>query len=396
MHWCDVINELSEDGDTNEHALNPFNGHMVKKQRSSWNITPNYKMRDFFNKMNNETSFNPDKMPTFIFGKQENDADLKHMCLGFLFLERKSYPNDRLGGIIDQTPIFKSVTDFAHGYMMSYSYINCEVPDVTTKTVKIDGYVQQFYNHMMIQNLRLDAHFDFSNPRSYYLRDYVTGLINPQWISPVGWMLVGKSILENTKISQDLKSKVISRYKSAIVDMSNIEGLFANVGSLACDLTPMNEIYETERRETLIKALRDGVKDISEKAITSYLTNFECFRRAVDSVVGTEYNEGIPMPDFIIQVNEDFDDPRSREAHKFVQDERAERLGKDINEANEKLQEIVSLIYYRARNVISTLVKDTSYYDLGEKKDMFVAFGTNFNNTKYEEKVLEIIKAANL
>ena len=246
MHWCDVINELSEDGDTNEHALNPFNGHMVKKQRSSWNITPNYKMRDFFNKMNNETSFNPDKMPTFIFGKQENDADLKHMCLGFLFLERKSYPNDRLGGIIDQTPIFKSVTDFAHGYMMSYSYINCEVPDVTTKTVKIDGYVQQFYNHMMIQNLRLDAHFDFSNPRSYYLRDYVTGLINPQWISPVGWMLVGKSILENTKISQDLKSKVISRYKSAIVDMSNIEGLFANVGSLACDLTPMNEIYDRD------------------------------------------------------------------------------------------------------------------------------------------------------
>ena len=102
------------------------------------------------------------------------------------------------------------------------------------------------------------------------------------------------------------------------------------------------------------------------------------------------------MPDFIIQVNEDFDDPRSREAHKFLQDERAERLGKDLNEANEKLQEMVSLIYYRARNVISTLVKEKSYYDLGEKKDMFVAFGTNFNNTKYEEKVLEIIKAANL
>ena len=246
MHWCDVINELGEDGDTNEHALNPFNGHMVKKQRSSWNITPNYKYRDFFNKMNNETSFNPDKAPTFIFGKQENDADLKHMCLGFLFLERKPYLNDRLGGIVDQSPIFKSVTDFAHGYMMSYSYMNCEVPDVTIKTIKIDGYIQQFYNHMMIQKLRLDLQFDLSKPRSLYLRDYVTGLINPQWISPVGWMLIGKTISENSKINQDLKSEVISRYKSAIVDVSNIEGLFSNVGSLACDLTPMTEINDRD------------------------------------------------------------------------------------------------------------------------------------------------------
>ena len=246
MHWCDVINELAEDNDTNEHALNPFNGVMRKKQRSSWNITPNYKMRDFFNKMTGETTFDPNKMPTFVFGKQENDADLKHMCLGFLLLERKPYPNDRLGGIVDQTPIFKSVTDFAHGYMMSYSYMNCEVPYVTTKTIKIDGYIQQFYNHMMIQKLRLDLQFELSKPRSLYLRDYVTGLINPQWISPVGWMLISKTISENSKINQDLKSEVISRYKSAIVDVSNIEGLFANVGSLACDLTPMTEINDRD------------------------------------------------------------------------------------------------------------------------------------------------------
>ena len=151
-----------------------------------------------------------------------------------------------------------------------------------------------------------------------------------------------------------------------------------------------------DEKEGLIKALKDGVKDISENAIKHYLADFEYFKDVSNLLVKKEYEEGIPMPDFIIQVNEDFDDPRSREAHKFVQDERAERLGKDLNEANEKLQEIVSLIYYRARNVIFTLVKETSYYDLGEKKDMFVAFGTNFNNTKYEEKVLEIIKAANL
>lgn len=247
MHWCDVINELAEDGDSNEHALNPFNGHMEKKQRSSWNNTPSYKMRDFFNKMNNETSFNPDKAPAFLFGKQENDADLKHMCLGFLFLERKPYPNDRLGGIVDQTPIFKSVTDFAHGYMMSYSYFNCEGNLVPVKTIKVDGYIQQFYNHAFMSNIRYEYDLDYTHDRrEIYLRNYTTGFINPQWISPVGWMLVGKSIFDNPKLDEDLKNTVLSRFKSAIVDMSNIEGLFANVGALACDLTPMNEIYDKD------------------------------------------------------------------------------------------------------------------------------------------------------
>ena len=247
MHWCDVINELAEDGDSNEHALNPFNGHMEKKQRSSWNNTPSYKMRDFFNKMNNETSFNPDKAPAFLFGKQENDADLKHMCLGFLFLERKPYPNDRLGGIVDQTPIFKSVTDFAHGYMMSYSYFNCEGNLVPVKTIKVDGYIQQFINHAFMSNIRYEYDLDYTHDRrEVYLRNYTTGFINPQWISPVGWMLVGKSIFDNPKLDEDLKNTVLSRFKSAIVDMSNIEGLFANVGALACDLTPMNEIYDKD------------------------------------------------------------------------------------------------------------------------------------------------------
>ena len=246
MHWCDVINELSEDGDTNEHALNPFNGHMEKKQRSSWNNTPSYKMRDFFNKMTGDKAFNPNKLPTFIFGKQENDADLKHMCLGFLFLERKPYPNDRLGGIVDQTPIFKSVTDFAHGYMMSYSYINSEVPDMNTKTIKIDGYIQQFYNHMMIQYFDYGLATDCSKPRDNYQRTYLTGLINPQWLSPIGWMLVGKSISANNKVDQSLKTTVLNKYKSAILDMTNIEGLFANVGALSCDLTPLTEIGDID------------------------------------------------------------------------------------------------------------------------------------------------------
>lgn len=247
MHWCDVINELAEDGDSNEHALNPFNGHMEKKQRSSWNNTPSYKMRDFFNKMTGDKVFDPNKLPTFIFGKQENDADLKHMCLGFLFLERKPYPNDRLGGNVDQTPVFKSVTDFAHGYMMSYSYMNCEVTDVTTKTIKIDGYIQQFLNHMFMQKINYVYDFDFTHNRAQeYLRGYMTGHINPQWISPIGWMLIGKSIFDNRKLDEDLKNAVLNRFKSAIVDMSNMEGLFANVGAVACDLTPMNEIYDKD------------------------------------------------------------------------------------------------------------------------------------------------------
>lgn len=262
MHWCDVINELAEDSDSNEHAVNPFNGHMSKKQRSSWNITPNYKMRDFFNKMTGETTFDPNKMPTFIFGKQENDADLKHMCLGFLFLERKPYPNDRLGGNVDQTPIFKSVTDFAHGYMMSYSYMNCEGSILSVKTIKTDGYIQQFLNHIFMQEVNFDYDFDFThNRQTEYLRGYMTGFINPQWISPIGWMLVGKSIFDNRKLDEDLKNAVLNRFKSAIVDMSNMEGLFANVGALACDLTPMNEIYDKDLfMDQIIKIMIAGVK----------------------------------------------------------------------------------------------------------------------------------------
>jgi hypothetical protein len=246
MHWCDVINELAEDGDTNEAALNPFNGAMRKKQRNSWNITPNYKYRDFFNKMNNETSFNPDKAPTFIFGKQENDTDFKHMGFAFMFLGKESYPNDRLGGMIDQTPIFKSVTDFSHGYMMSYSYINCEVPDMNTKTIKIDGYLQQFLNHMLIQKFRFDIDCDFTRDRNtLYLRNYINGLINLQWLSPIGWMYLGKTIDDN-KLDETTRRYVKNNFKPAVIDMSNMEGLFANIGALSCDLTPMNEINDID------------------------------------------------------------------------------------------------------------------------------------------------------
>ena len=245
MHWCDVINELAEDGDSNEHALNPFNGHMEKKQRSSWNNTPSYKMRDFFNKMTGETTFDPNKAPTFMFGKQENDVDFKHMGFAFMFLERKPYPNDRLGGIVNQTPIFKSVTDFAHGYMMSYSYINPEIPNMNIRTVKTDGYIQQFYNHMFPQNINYEYDFNFSVDRANYLRGYCTAFLNLQWLSPIGWMLLGKSINDN-RLDTSIKGYVANNYKPAVVDMSNIEGLFANIGALACDLTPMNEIYDKD------------------------------------------------------------------------------------------------------------------------------------------------------
>lgn len=283
MHWCDVINELAEDSDSNEHALNPFNGHMEKKQRSSWNNTPSYKMRDFFNKMNNETSFNPDKAPAFLFGKQENDADLKHMCLGFLFLERKPYPNDRLGGIVDQTPIFKSVTDFAHGYMMSYSYFNCEGNLVPVKTIKVDGYIQQFINHAFMSNINYEYDLDYTHDRrEVYLRNYTTGFINPQWISPIGWMLIGKSIFDNPKLDEDLKNAVLSRFKSAIVDMSNMEGLFANVGALACDLTSMNEIYDKYLfMDQIGKIMINGVK----RNVHAYSNRFGLYSYNEDDVL---------------------------------------------------------------------------------------------------------------
>lgn len=244
MHWCDVINELGEDGDTNEHALNPFNGHMVKKQRSSWNITPNYKMRDFFKAMTGEVTFNPDKAPTFIFGKQENDADFKHMGFAFMFIAKEIYPNDRLGGYVNQAPIFKSVTDFAHGYMMSYSYINPEISSMSIRTIKIDGYMQQFQNHMFAQNINYEYDMDFSVDRtSHYLRGYISAYINLQWISPIGWMYLGKT-LDDNKINGSDKNYLNNNFKPGILELTNMEGLFSNIGALACDLTPMNEIYD--------------------------------------------------------------------------------------------------------------------------------------------------------
>lgn len=107
-----------------------------------------------------------------------------------------------------------------------------------------------------------------------------------------------------------------------------------------------------------------------------------------------DFSNAIPTPDFLIQVNEDFSDPRSREAHKFTQDARAEKQGKDTNEKDEGLQDGVTEVYYEFRNIYSDIIKETCKFDLGEKKDMFIAFGTNFGNTEYEEKIFDIIKNA--
>lgn len=107
-----------------------------------------------------------------------------------------------------------------------------------------------------------------------------------------------------------------------------------------------------------------------------------------------DFNRGIPVPDFLVQVNEDFEDPRSREAHKFTQDARAEQRAKDSNESDEELQDAVAMAYYYYRNIYSGIIEATCKFDLGEKKDMFVPFGTNFGNEKYEEKIFEILKNA--
>ena len=107
-----------------------------------------------------------------------------------------------------------------------------------------------------------------------------------------------------------------------------------------------------------------------------------------------DFNRGIPVPDFLVQVNEDFDDPRSREAHKFTQDARAEQRAKDSNESDEELQDAVAMAYYYYRNIYSGIIEATCKFDLGEKKDMFIPFGTNFGNEKYEEKIFEILKNA--
>lgn len=114
----------------------------------------------------------------------------------------------------------------------------------------------------------------------------------------------------------------------------------------------------------------------------------------ISHVFNGDFRLGTPIPDFLIQVNEDFEDPRSKEAHKFTQDARAEQRAKDTNEKNEDLQDIVAMVYYYHRNIYSGMIEATCNFDLGKKKDMFIPFGTNFGNEKYEEKIFEILKNA--
>jgi dTMP kinase len=116
--------------------------------------------------------------------------------------------------------------------------------------------------------------------------------------------------------------------------------------------------------------------------------------RGISSVFNLDFKKGTPVPDFLIQVNEDFGDVRSREAHKFTQDARAAEREKDSNEKDELLQDTVAMVYYYYRNYYSEIVGCTCKYDLGEKKDMFIPFGTNFGNLNYEEKIFNILKKA--
>lgn len=116
--------------------------------------------------------------------------------------------------------------------------------------------------------------------------------------------------------------------------------------------------------------------------------------RGMSCIFNLDFKNGTPVPDFLIQVNEDFADTRSREAHKFTQDARAAEREKDSNEKDELLQDAVAMVYYYHRNTYSEIVGCTCKYDLGEKKDMFVPFGTNFGNLNYEEKVFDILKNA--
>lgn len=116
--------------------------------------------------------------------------------------------------------------------------------------------------------------------------------------------------------------------------------------------------------------------------------------RGMSSVFNLDFKNGTPVPDFLIQVNEDFADTRSREAHKFTQDARAAEKEKDSNEKDELLQDAVAMVYYYHRNTYSEIIGCTCKYDLGEKKDMFIPFGTNFGNLNYEEKIFNILKQA--
>lgn len=137
-----------------------------------------------------------------------------------------------------------------------------------------------------------------------------------------------------------------------------------------------------------------NLMNIYSPELFSFITGNSGDLFIISNVFDGDFRAGIPVPDFLIQVNEDFEDPRSKEAHKFTQDARAEQRAKDTNEKNEDLQDIVAMVYYYHRNIYSGIIEATCKFNLGEKKDMFIPFGTNFGNEKYEEKVFEILKNA--
>lgn len=192
---------------------------------------------------------------------------------------------------------------------------------------------------------------------------------------------LAKSIAQNYRI-KDTKDKEEFKkiYIDYMVNDSDFELSLCNCGlDLTAKTTNEFKLYDKVRKKY--------DPDTFERVAGGRYTLYE-----MTSIFNGDFMEGIPTPDFLIQVNEDFSDPRSREAHKFTQDARAEERSKDTNEKDETLQDDVTRIYYEFRNVYSAIIKVTSLFDLGEKRDMFIPFGTNFGNTDYEEKVFKLLK----
>lgn len=220
----------------------------------------------------------------FVYHFNANDHDRIPAYFGLSFLFPKlnylhmtyRYNNTDMQIVLDNSLFFTSVNNIAEGYMRTYSTYHHE--DGTISLHNIDGYIQQFYQHVYVEgdNEELytsgkwfNTNIDNNDIRSDLLTnrltntnpviqikpdlDYlyiprITAMLFNRWCSPIGWMYLAGTLNEpenaNYKEIFDRDYKLtFSKYKPAC-DLTNLEGLFKNVGPLACDLYPQFDIHD--------------------------------------------------------------------------------------------------------------------------------------------------------
>ena len=278
IHWCDCLNYTND--------------------KKSWFDT---------SYIGSKKDIEPYTCNNLAFGLCRNEYDFKNMGLSFMFIEKYdrsqdyyisgNYIHDNVEDVfnigfrgyeLDQTPIFKSVKDFAHGYMMTYTQIKSNNDIIT---VRIDGYIQQLKNdyYLFKERYRNSTEIDKKGFNQYF---YYIMLNNFIWNTPLGWMHLSNTLnTSNIEIEEKVKNGINNFFKPTITDLCNIEGLFANVGPLSCDLVPLNELHDehfnNKGKLDVIEIDSSGLEVIRQKVMTSPL-KFGLYTNDSDVIIKTK------------------------------------------------------------------------------------------------------------